>query len=416
MKKTIAILLALVMCLGLIACGGSSSSSAPAATEAPAAEAPAAEAPAAEAPAAEPAAKSAPVAGLICLHDENSGYDANFINGFIAACEGLGVEYSIKKNIDDTNTEGYDAACELADDGCKVVFSDSYGHGSYLLQAAQEIPDVHFTSCTADNAKGAGLDNFHNAFAQIHNGRYIAGVAAGMKLAQMIEEGKCAADCKVGYVAAMPYAEVISGYTSWFLGVRSLCPDVTMDVTYTGTWLDETLEKEAAEKLISGGCVLISQHADSMGAPNACQAAGVPNVSYNGSTMAACPDTYIISSRIDWEPYFTYAIQCVLDGKGYETDWIGTLETGSVKVTELNENVAAPGTAEKLAEVEAALKDGTLHPFATENWTVNGEHLDTYDKAAFYEGNECIWDGYFHESETRSAPYFDLIIDGINVL
>ena len=364
------------------------------------------------------AAESAPVAGLICLHDENSGYDANFINGFVAACEALGVEYSIKKNIDDSNTEGYDAACELADDGCKVVFSDSYGHGSYLLQAAQEIPEVHFTSCTADNAQGAGLDNFHNAFAQIHNGRYLAGVAAGMKLASMIEAGECEADCKVGYVAAMPYAEVISGYTSWFLGLRSVegCENVTMDVTYTGTWLDETLEKEAAEKLISGGCVLISQHADSMGAPNACQAAGVPNVSYNGSTMAACPDTYIISSRIDWEPYFTYAIQAVLNGEGYDTDYIGTLETGSVKLTELNEAVAAPGTAEKLAEIEAGLLDGTIHPFATENWTVNGEHLDSYDQAAFYEGNECIWDGYFHESETRSAPYFDLIIDGINVL
>ena len=361
-------------------------------------------------------AKEAPVAGLICLHDENSGYDANFINGFIAACENLGVAYSIKKNIDDSNTQGYDAALELADDGCKVVFSDSYGHGSYLLQAAQEAPDVQFTSCTADNAQGAGVANFHNAFAQIHNGRYIAGVAAGMKLAQMIENGECASDCKVGYVAAMPYAEVISGYTSWVLGVRSICPDVTMDVTYTGTWLDETLEKEAAEKLIAGGCVLLSQHADSMGAPNACQAAGVPDVSYNGSTMAACPDTYIISSRIDWEPYFTYAIQAVLNGENYDVDYIGTLETGSVKVTELNENVAAPGTAEKLAEVEAALLDGNLHPFATENWTVNGEHLSSYDQAAFYEGNECIWDGYFHESETRSAPYFDLIIDGINVL
>ena len=408
MKKIIALLLALVMIFALAACGKTEAPApAPAATDAPAAE-----------PAAEPAAKAAPVAGLICLHDENSGYDANFINGFVAACEALGVEYSIKKNIDDSNTEGYDAACELADDGCKVVFSDSYGHGSYLLQAAQEIPEVHFTSCTADNAQGAGLDNFHNAFAQIHNGRYIAGVAAGMKLAEMIAAGDCAADCKVGYVAAMPYAEVISGYTSWFLGLRSVegCENVTMDVTYTGTWLDETLEKEAAEKLIAGGCKLISQHADSMGAPNACEAAGVPNVSYNGSTMAACPNTYIISSRIDWEPYFEYAISAVLKGEGYETDWIGTLATGSVKVTELNENVAAPGTAEKLAEVQAALEDGSLHPFATENWTVNGEHLDSYDQAAFYEGNECIWDGYFHESETRSAPYFDLIIDGINVL
>ncbi len=281
-------------------------------------------------------------AGLICLHDENSGYDANFINGFKAACEALGVEGVIKTNIDDTNTEGYDAALELADDGCKVVFSDSYGHGSYLLQAAQEAPEVQFTSCTADNAQAAGVENFHNAFASIFEGRYLAGIAAGMKLVEMMNEGKVPADCKVGYVAAMPYAEVMSGYTSWFLGLRSVegCENVTMDVVYTGTWLDETLEKEAAEKLIAGGCVLISQHADSMGAPNACEAAGVPNISYNGSTLAACPNTYIVSSRIDWQPYFEYAIKAVMNGENYDVDWRGTLETGSVKLTDLNEAAA----------------------------------------------------------------------------
>ncbi len=368
-------------------------------------------------------ADEAPVAGLICLHDENSGYDANFINGFVAACEALGVKYSIKKNIDDSNTQGYDAALELADDGCKVVFSDSYGHGSYLLQAAQEAPEVQFTSCTADNAQGAGLDNFHNAFAQIHNGRYIAGVAAGMKLAEMIEAGKCAADCKVGYVAAMPYAEVVSGYTAWFLGVRSVCPEVTMDVTYTGTWLDETLEKEAAEKLIAGGCVLISQHADSMGAPNACELAGVPNVSYNGSTYNACKTTYIVSSRIDWQPYFEYAIKAVLDGKNYDTDWCGTLKDGSVKLTELNPDTSLvpADTQEAIDKAKAALLDGSLHVFDVSTFQFNGENptsmiSDVIPDAAFTPETEAVADGYFHESEFRSAPYFYGVIDGINIL
>ena len=355
-------------------------------------------------------------AGLICLHDENSGYDANFINGFEAACEALGVEAVIKKNIDDTNTEGYDAALELADEGCKVVFSDSYGHGSYLLQAAMEAPEVQFTSCTADNAQDAVVENFHNAFATIFEGRYLAGVAAGLKLQDMLDKGEITADqLKLGYVAALPYAEVISGYTSWFLGVRSIVPEATMDVVYTGTWLDETLEKEAAESLIASGCVLLSQHADSMGAPNACEAAGVPDVAYNGSTMAACPNTYITSSRIDWEPYFTYAIQAVMNGENYDVDHTGNTAFGSVKLTEINENVAAPGTAEKLEEVAAALADGSLHVFDTSTWTVNGETLSSYDQVAFFEGNECIWDGYFHESELRSAPCFDIIIDGITI-
>ncbi|MBQ0133650.1 MAG: BMP family ABC transporter substrate-binding protein, partial [Clostridiales bacterium] len=258
--------------------------------------------------------------------------------------------------------------------------------------------------------------NYHNAFADIYQGRFLAGVAAGMKLNEMIENGDITADeAKIGYVGAKPYAEVISGYTSFYLGAKSVCPTVTMDVIYTGSWYDETLEKEGAESLIKGGAVLVSQHADSMGAPNACEAAGVPNVSYNGSTEAACPNTYIISSRINWAPYFAYAMNCVAEGTAIDTNWCGTTAQGAVALTELNEAVAAEGTAEKLEEVKAALADGSLKVFDCANWTVDGETLTTYDQVAFYEGNECIWDGYFHESETRSAPYFDLIIDGITL-
>ena len=404
MKKIIALLLALVMVCALAACG--SSSSAPAATAAPAA---------AGEPAAEPAAEPSFKAGLICLHDENSGYDANFINAFQAACAAVGAEAVVKTNVPEDQA-AYDAAAEMADAGVSVVFTDSYGHQQYVLQAAQDFPEVQFTSCTGDMALGAGVDNYHNAFATIFEGRYIAGVAAGLKIQEMIDNGTVDANnVMVGYVGAMPYAEVISGYTSWYLGVKSIIPNVTMEVIYTGSWYDETLEKEGAESLIAAGAVLVSQHADSMGAPNACEAAGIPNVSYNGSTLAACPNTYIISSRIDWQPYFEYAITAVMNGENYDTDWCGTLATGSVALTELNENVAAAGTAEKLAEIEAALLDGSLKVFDTATWTLNGETLTSYDKVAYYEGNECIWDGFFHESETRSAPYFDIIIDGITV-
>ena len=389
MKKILALMLALVMVFALAACG---QQAAP--------------------------AESSFKAGLICLHDENSGYDNNFIVAFKAACEAVGAEAVIVTGVPEDQT-AHDKAAELADAGCAVVFTDSYGHQPYVLEAAQEFPEVQFTSCTGDMAQSAGVENFHNAFADIYQGRYLAGVAAGMKLQEMIDNGEVAADAvKVGYVGAMPYAEVISGYTSWFLGVKSIVPNVTMDVIYTGSWYDETAENTAAKALIAGGAVLISQHADSMGAPNACErneAGPVPNVSYNGSTMEACPNSYIISSRINWQPYFEYAIKAVMNGENYDTDWCGSLETGSVALTELNENVAAAGTAEKLAEVEAALSDGSLKVFDTANWTKDGETLTSYDKVAFYEGNECIWDGYFHESETRSAPYFDIIIDGITI-
>ena len=409
MKKILALILALAMIFALAACG---QAAAPAANEAPAAEeaAPAAEE-AAPAEEADPAVK----AGLLTLHDENSGYDANFIHAFEAACKAVGAEAVVVSGVEEDQS-AYDKAAELADAGCSVIFADSYGHQSYILQAAQDFPEVQFTSCTGDIALSSGVENFHNAFANIYQGRYLAGVAAGLKIQEMIDNGEVDADnVKVGYVGAMPYAEVISGYTSWFLGVRSIIENVTMDVIYTGSWYDETLEKESAEALIRGGAVLVSQHADSMGAPTACETAGVPNVSYNGSTQEACPNTYIISSRIDWQPYFEYAMKAVMAGENYDTDWCGTLETGSVKLTELNENVAAAGTQEKLDEVEAALLDGSLKVFDTANWTLNGEHLTTYDKVAFYEGNECIWDGFFHESETRSAPYFDIIIDGITI-
>lgn len=360
--------------------------------------------------------------GFIFLHDENSTYDLNFINAAKAACEKLGVEMISKTNIPE-GQECYDAACELADAGCSFIFADSFGHEDYIIEAAKEFPEVQFSHATGTKAHTEGLDNFHNAFASIYDGRYLAGVVAGLKLNEMIENGEITEDeAKMGYVGAYTYAEVISGYTSYFLGARSVCPSATMEVTFTGSWYDETAEKEGANKLIEDGCVLLSQHADSMGAPTACETAGVPDVSYNGSTASACPNTFLVSSRINWEPYFEYAISCVANGEAIDTDWIGTLETGSVELTELGE-AAAEGTAEKLEEVKAELEAGTLHVFDTSTFTVDGKTLDSYmadvDTDADYTGDhEVVSDGYFHESgeEFRSAPYFDVKIDGITLL
>ena len=359
--------------------------------------------------------------GFICLHDENSTYDLNFINAATAACDELGVEYQIRTNIPE-GQECYDAAAELVDAGCDIIFADSCGHEDYMIQAAKEFPDVQFCHSTGTKAHTEGLDNYHNALASIYEGRYLAGVAAGMKLNEMIEDGTITADkAKMGYVGAFTYAEVVSGYTSFYLGAKSVCPSVTMDVTFTGSWYDETAEKEGANKLIQGGCVLISQHADSMGAPTACENAGVPDVSYNGSTVDACPNTFIVSSRIDWAPYYKYCIEAVMNGEAIDTDWTGDLSTGSVLLTEVNEQAAAEGTQAKLDEVKAQLESGEIHVFDTANFTVDGKKVDSYmadvDTDEAYEGDtEVISDGYFHESEFRSAPYFDLQIDGITLL
>ena len=357
--------------------------------------------------------------GFIFLHEENSTYDLNFLNAAKEACEAKGVEYVLVTNIDE-GQQCYDTAAELVEDeGCNIVFADSFGHESFMIQAAKDYPEVQFCHATGTRAHTEGLDNYHNAFASIYEGRFLAGVAAGLKLNEMIENGEFSAEeAKIGYVAAYPYAEVKSGYTSFFLGARYICPSATMEVTFTNSWYDEALEKEGATRLIGNNCKLISQHADSMGAPTACETAGVPDVSYNGSTVAACPNTFSVSSRINWAPYMEHMIECVQKGEPIEADWTGTIDTGSVELSEINEAVAAAGTAEKIEEVKTLLADGTLKVYDTATFTVGGETLESYladvdDMGDFVPETEVISDGYFHESEYRSAPYFDLDIDGI---
>ena len=405
LKKLVAVIMAAAMMLTLVACGSSTDGAKEGATTAK-----------------EEVAASDLKVGFIFLHDENSTYDLNFINAAKEACEAAGVEYVLKTNIPE-GQECYDAACELADAGCGIVFADSFGHEDYLIEAAKEFPDVEFCHATGTQAHTAGVPNFHNAFAKIYEGRYLAGIAAGYKLNEMIEAGEITAEeAKIGYVGAFTYAEVISGYTSFFLGARSVCPSVTMEVTFTGSWYDETAEKEAANTLISKGCVLISQHADSMGAPTACETAGVPDVSYNGSTESACPNTFIVSSKINWVPYFTYIIDCVTKGEEIATDYTGDFSTGSVELTDLG-SAAAEGTAEAIEAAKAELMDGTLHVFDTTTFTVDGKALDSYEADVdsdpdYTPDHDVIVDGYFDESGEgfRSAPFFDVQIDGITLL
>ena len=422
MKKFLAMLLALVMALSLVACGekkddtqGNGDGDATAAKV---------------------------KVGFITLHDENSTYDKNFIDAAKEACANLGLveneDYFIKTNVGETE-QCAEVAADLVDAGCNIIFADSFGHEPYMIEVAKANPEVQFCHSTGTRAHTEGLANYHNAFASIYEGRYLAGIAAGMKLNAMIEAGDIKAEeAKMGYVGAFTYAEVVSGYTSFYLGAKSVCPTVTMDVTFTGSWYDETLEKEGAEKLIQGGCKLISQHADSLGAPTACENAGVPNVSYNGSTQAACPNTYIISSRINWAPYYEYAIKAVMNGTTIDTDWTGTLATGSVVLTDLNTTVAAEGTAEAIATATEKLEKGEIHVFDCSTFTTKADdtmnafkvdylkvdadgHITSYmadvDTDQAYTGDtEVVHDGYFAESEKRSAPYFDLEIDGITRL
>ncbi|MBP5308699.1 MAG: BMP family ABC transporter substrate-binding protein [Clostridia bacterium] len=359
--------------------------------------------------------------GFIFLHDESSTYDLNFIEAAKDVAKELGLKDSqviLRTNVEEGDA-CYDTAAELADQGCDVIFADSFGHESYMIKAAKEFKDVQFYHATGTRAHTEEIANYHNAFAAIYEGRYLAGIAAGMKLNEMIEAGDfTAAEAKMGYVGAFPYAEVVSGYTSFYLGAKSVCPTVTMEVRYTNSWYNLDDEKATAEALISNGCKLISQHADSLGAPSACEEHNVPNISYNGSTKATGPNTYIVSSKINWRPYMKLIIEAAMNNETVPYDWTGTIATGSVQILELNTAVAAAGTQEAIDAAIAQFAAGTLHVFDTSTFTVNSETLTSYladvdDLGDFVGETEVISGGYFHESEYRSAPYFDLRIDGI---
>ena len=364
--------------------------------------------------------------GFIFLHDETSTYDKNFIDAAKEAVAAMGLtDAQVEYRTDVPESEEcYNTARDLVDAGCDIIFADSFGHETYMLKAAKEFPDVQFCHATGTMAHTAGLANFHNAFASIYEGRYLAGIAAGMKLKALYgdEQGNVSAEnAKMGYVGAFTYAEVISGYTSFYLGAKSIVPNVTMEVTFTGSWYDEGDEREGANNLISRGAKLISQHADSMGAPSACEEEGIPNVSYNGSTQTACPNTFIVSSRINWVPYFKYIIQQYLDGNAIATDYVGTISDGSVVLTELG-TAAAEGTQAAIDAAKAKLLDGSLHVFDTTKFTVGGETLSPSHKADvdtddnYTPDTEVVENGIFRESKFRSAPYFDLRIDGITLL
>ena len=357
--------------------------------------------------------------GYIFVGDENEGYTAAHYEGAKAMMAALGLtddQVIIKWTIPETEA-CYDAAVDLAEAGCDIIFANSFGHETYMMQVAAEYPDIQFCHATGFQAASSGLSNMHNYFDSIYEARYVGGVVAGMKLNEMIANGVITEEnCTIGYIGAFPYAEVISGFTSFFLGVRSVCPAATMEVKYTNSWASFDLEKEAADALInSQNCVLISQHADTTGAPTACEENGVPIVGYNISMIATAPTTALTSASNNWGSYYTYAVDCIIKGEEIATDWCQGYADGAVCITELNEAACAEGTAEKVAEVEAAIKDGTLHVFDTSTFTVGGETLEDliannpdYAKYADY-----VSDGYFHESELASAPAFDLIIDGV---
>ncbi|MCR5304294.1 MAG: BMP family ABC transporter substrate-binding protein [Lachnospiraceae bacterium] len=431
-RKITAAILTMCLAASLTACGGTSTSGG-STTESAAAPAAATEAAPAATEAAPAATEAAPAAteaapaaadtssikvGVIYIGDENEGYTASHMKGVKEMKDALGLsdDQVIEKTNIAEDESCYDAAIDLAEQGCTAIFATSFGHEDYLIQAAGEYPDIQFFHATGYQAATSGLPNMHNYFDKIYEARYVTGIVAGMKLNQMIEDGTITEDAaKIGYVGAYPYAEVVSGYTSFFLGVRSICPSATMEVKYTNSWADMSAEAEVASQLIADKCVLISQHADTTGAPSTCEAEGVPCVGYNVDMVSVAPNAAMTSSSNNWGVYYNMAVSSVVNGESVPVDWADGYDSGAVYITPINEKVAAEGTQAKVDEAEAALKAGKLHVFDTSTFTVGGKSLE--DLIAEGGDNEkysqYVSDGYFHESEVASAPAFDLRIDGI---
>ena len=421
MKKLLALLLTAVMLLALVACGGNNGGN-DTANNGTSDTGDTGDAGAVDIK-----------IGVICVHDENSGYDMAHIEGVTTACEELGIDMAnvtFKYNVAE-DQKCYDAAADLADSGCDIIFSDSYGHQAFMLQAAQEFPDVTFVACTGDQAGVAGQSNFKNIFPYTYESRYVSGVVAGMKLKELMDAGTVT-DPKIGYVGAYPYAEVVSGYTAFLLGIQSIVPEAYMEVQYTNSWFDLTKENETALALMQDGCVIIGQHADSTGAPSAVQAEHekgkeVYSVGYNIDMLSVAPDAALTSSQNVWSVLYKATLEKFIAGEEIPADFACGYAMGAQTISALG-SACAEGTQEAVDAAWAGIKDGSLNVFDTSKFTVDGKTVDSYEVDfsiidfntgdVVFEGPvvNVIENGVFQESVQRSAPYFDLRIDGITEL
>ena len=372
--------------------------------------------------------------GVILVGDETEGYTKAHMDGIKDAAKELGIaddQIIWKYKIEETDAVT-EAGKQLINDGCTYIFSNSYGHQDYMLGLAKENSDIHFVSMTGDTADKNGLPNFSNAFTRVYESRYVSGVVAGLKLQELIDAGKVAdknkddsGNIRIGYVGAYPYAEVVSGYTAFYLGIKSVVPNVVMDVQYTSSWFDFDKEKAAAELLMNRGCIIIGQHADSAGAPTAVQEAFkngevAYSVGYNVSMLDVAPDAALTSASNNWKVYYKDAFEFALKGENIPTNWAEGYDKDAVGITELGASVAE-GTQAKVEETVAKIKSGELKVFDTKTFTVGGAEVteafatDT-DGDWVNDADNVVYDGYYHESDVRSAPAFNLRIDGITEL
>lgn len=397
--------------------------------------------------------------GLICVGDETETYSKAHIDGIKAAADKLGATVIYKNSVPE-GTQVIDACTELKEAGAQLIFTNSYGHQDYACAFAKDNPDLTIVADTGDYAAISGLSNLKNAFTNIYEARYVSGVVAGRKLKELNAAGKieasskdAAGNIKIGYVGAYNYAEVVSGYTAFYLGVKEgfEADNVVREVKYTNSWYDHDAENTAAKYLRSKGCVIIGQHADSTGAPEAVEeehnkGKEVYSVGYNIDRLSKAPTAALTSSTNNWEKYYEYAIGQFKKGESIAVDWAKGYADDAVGITTLGPKVAE-GTKAKVDSLVAEIKAGTKHVFDTSKFTITGANEDninnagaTIDKTTGHvtknrvdfsyrdwtQGGKVVYQGetvdtvkksgdvsYVEESVKRSAPYFALRVDGI---
>lgn len=356
--------------------------------------------------------------GLVLDGDEGTPYSANYIR----AMEVVSLKYEnraeveMKYNVPYEDTER--VLTELCENGCDLVFTNSFGYGETAKKMAAKYPEVQFCEATCNNANEEPVyENYHTFMGEIYEGRYVAGKVAGLKMQEMIEQGKIKEDeAWAGYVGAYPFAEVISGYTAFFLGIRSECPSARMRVRYTNTWSSYSAELEIAEKLIDEGCVIISQHSDTIGPAIACENAQsihpVYHAGYNQDMVNVAPTTSLIGTRIDWTPYFTAAVEAVLknkkiedmiDGHVHGNDAGAGFKEGWVKMLELNHVIAAKGSREVMEKTIKDLEKGKCKVFYGDYTGVDPEN----------EKDTCDLREEYPENDTSSAPTFHYVLKDV---
>lgn len=360
--------------------------------------------------------------GFIYVGDGANAYTKNFIKAqdLIEETYSGKVQCIAKFNIPEGSEQIYIE--QLVKEGCEIIFGTSYGYQEAMKEAAKKHPDIEFCQATGANSDDPKVDNYHTYMGHIYEGRYIAGVVAGMKLKEHIDTGKISADqALIGYVGAYDYAEVISGYTAFFMGVRSCVPEAKMKVKYTYSWSNYALEKEYAQQLIDEGCVIISQHSDTRGPAVACENAvadhPVYHIGYNQSMIDIAPTTSLTGCRINWAPYELAAVKAMIDEKNIESvqskkvtingndAGAGFIE-GWVEMLDLNEVILAKGTKDAIDQKIKELKSGKISVFKGNYTGVN-----PYDEKDVYDLSKG-----FEENKNSSAPAFNYVLKDVIVI